>query len=234
MKEQFRLLRELQSLKLAADEHQKLILGHQGRVALLEKNRHQRQDQLQQDQSQLEQIKTELAQKEQLLNQQSDRLTRSKKQMNLVTSEHELKTREHEVEVLTPLVESLETNVFELMEKIESLTEQINEGENYLAGSLHSLKEISQEVEQDISKENQAISNLAQRMEALFSELPENIQSKIKRIWDKKAVALTTVEKNACRYCGLSVNRTELDEIDRALTYKFCSSCGRLFLPAYL
>lgn len=203
--ENFRLLREINSLKLDNSKREKLILDEESRLKSLNSKKSKAQTELRVFQSDFIAAKDRLNQIDDQLKAHLNEQTKSK----------------------------LENEGMILLEKIDLLQSEIKDKETFLVGIEKTFLEIKSEVDSFVTSEQLSITQNLHRIENLMSLLPSEVQVKLKILVDKKMHLgpFTTNQNGKCQMCLRSISKIDESEIDVKLSFMTCLSCGRIFLP---
>lgn len=232
--EQFRILKEIFSLKSIKNQALADIEEQWKRVEKIKACKLSKIDELSESNQEFKQLRASATDLENQLEQQSSLLERKNEQKNQVTNEAQLSSTNKEIEALSEQVSFLEENVLILLENIEALEAEIKEFEEFISGVDETIEEISKEVQDFESTKNDEIEVLKKRFLSLKDQLTGDFQAIFKKLNQKefKKSTFTRLKDISCEFCGLSIERPQLKEIDINLCLVICKGCGRLILPA--
>lgn len=231
--ESFTTLIEIQSLDKYIGNHQKVIESEKNRIVALEKERNDKEHSLKEKKEILKDKKEKLLHHENTLSDLQNKLAKSTENMTFAKSEQQVKAIEKEQATLHPLIEEHEGAVLELMENVELLEEEINNIEQFLTGSLTSLKSIKEEVDQIVEKENKEINNYNERIETLKNNCEKGVIEIFENINQKYRFnnPLSFIENHSCNQCRFSINRMLESQLEKGTLLEQCPGCGRIFTP---
>lgn len=232
-KEDYRVMKEINSLYLENLELEKKILSENSRIDKLNILRSEAQQQIS---SYTETLKTEKANFQTSENdiaklQQS--LDNNRGHLACAIIEQEIKSLESQITTSESKLDEAENSGLELMESIETLEESIESREGFLVGSLETLGELSGEV-LEITKPfiNKAEQN-TNRLCLLEKSLPTVTLDKYLKLLSKKLKygPLASIDVNQCSICKYGLAVTDIELIEKKLALRSCAGCSRIFVP---
>ena len=130
-------------------------------------------------------------------------------------------------------IADLENEYFKKMTAQEELEQDRADLKLFLLGLDKTILEIQQEVDQEIQKEKNEITQLDLRLQLLQEELPPDFKSTLDKTLARKMVIgnFTRVDKASCYFCRSNLSKLEESEIDMQHLLKTCKMCHRIFLP---
>lgn len=232
--DQFRVLKEIFSLKSMKNQALADIDEEWKRVEKIKHKKRQKIDELTSANLEYKELKASSTLLENQLEKQNSLLEKKKEQKNQVTNETQLNSIENEIQALTEQVSFLEENVLIVLENLESMEAEIKEHEDFINGVDETIEEIANEVKDFENKKNKEVENFKKRFLSLKDQLTGDFQATFKRLNQKefKTSTFTRLNDISCEFCGLSIERPQLKEIDINMSLVTCKGCGRLILPA--
>lgn len=130
-------------------------------------------------------------------------------------------------------INSLEDQGLEYLALIDESENKIAELKTFLSGLERTLDEISQEVREETSKNEEEIKNFDLRLELLLEELPSEFKTILQKTTAKKLAhgPFTRIDQGSCFFCRFKISRIDESEIDMQKNLKTCPQCSRIFLP---
>lgn len=232
-KEDYRILKEINSLNNDRKNSQDLIDSQLHRVKEIERQRTIRttkkqstEDELSECRSSLNLIENKMAQIGPLLNQ-------SKSNIANVFSQLEIDSLQAQIGRHKSELDKHETSGLELMEKIEELEIEIQNADTFLAGSLEAIEEISADVIAENQPTIKRIENLENRINLLYEDLPKKISDTIMGLIQQnlKHGPFTSLAGNQCKLCGFTVPMIKVEDIENRLSFNQCRGCRRVYIP---
>jgi predicted nucleic acid-binding Zn-ribbon protein len=231
--ESFKILKEINSLSIRRNELLDLTAGEQKRIVFIENNRAQREETLLSLESQLKQYKTDLTQVENQINLLSLKIEKDKKNLTSLIDESSIESLSKQIDEMRNKLDNNEEQGLELLEKIEGTVQEIKDCHDFLEGSLESLNEIKEEVDESVSQYQKEVDSINKRDKLLMEELPPNFKSKIELIL-KKNIQLSSfsrIKGECCEFCRFKLSKVDIIAIEDKLTLKSCQGCSRIFIP---
>lgn len=232
-KENFKILKEINSLSLLKEDFQSKIASENKRIDFVESNRNLRAEQKERDLAQLKELNTQITNIENEISHLGLKLTKDKENLSTITTEAGLSNMEKQISDLESKLEAFEEEGLEKMEEAESVEIRISQADEFLAGSLDSLNEIKAEVQQTNSEHQLEIEKLEKRINLLIEELPTDFQDRYKRVSesDIKGSVFTRIKNDSCEYCRFGLSKIDIQKVEDLLQFKTCSGCRRIFIP---
>lgn len=232
--EQFRILKEIFSLKETKKQLLKDIDEENSRVTKLRDRKQDSLDNLNDLTEQLKQSKSELLNIENETNQLASMKERKSQQLDNLSDEAQISSMQNELNNIEEKLNFLEEKGLVLLEGIDGLEEEITKINEFLNGIDETIKEIQAEVKFVEDNMNKEIEILKDRFLNLKSQLTAEFISVFEKInkRDFPKSSFTRLNNLACEYCGMLTERSLLVEIDSNLRPTTCKGCGRLILPS--
>ncbi len=228
----FESLIQIQRLESLIRDHQKEISNHSSRITKIENLRLQKQNDQLNGCKRIEELQTSIDHEEQHLEKIIKQLQQSEANARLVTSEAQATAIERELTQLNIQKEKLEQIILEFLEEQELATNESEEIESFLSGSIESLSEISAEVERDIEEEDNQILILKQRIDNLFDTCPKEMKLAYSDSSKRFAESpLAFIKGQNCNKCFFAIERNLESQVERASVLEYCPGCGRLLAP---
>ena len=232
-KEDYRILKEINSLNNELDKNQALIDDQLHRVVAIERQRGFKSDDLTLTEDSLSKARTELNQIENNIAHGQKLLDQSKSNKANVFTQVEIESLQAQIDRSANELDELETRGLELMDEIETLESDARDAKTFLAGTLETIDEITEEVIESNAPTINAIKILEGRIDLLFIDLPEKVVSVTKKLIEKKLIhgPFTSLNANQCRICGYTLPVKKSEDIEKRLLFTQCSSCRRIYIP---
>lgn len=138
-----------------------------------------------------------------------------------------------EIGQITPKCEECEEKILSLLEENEGIEIKISEADQFLAGSLETLEEISNEIYEETVEERKQINNYESRVRVLLEEIPKDLHDEFLRVREKYRfnLPLARIVNKACEKCRFQVDSQTLSLVDQARLITRCHQCERLLIP---
>jgi predicted nucleic acid-binding Zn-ribbon protein len=221
--EWFLKIKEYDSLTKMRNIHLKGIIEQQNRLSNLLERRQETLSQTEKLQLRLHDLGQNLFETEKKLKESEVQLQRMKDNYG----------DENKIVMQTTRTQELENEAFAILTQQENLESEKQDIKIFLQGIEKTITEIRTEVEEEISKDKAAISQLEMRLSLIFEELPNDFRELLKKTLAKNLAvgSFTRVDNGACYFCKSKLSRLEESEIDMQHLLKTCKMCHRIFLP---
>lgn len=160
-------------------------------------------------------------------------LTQAKGALKMASNEKQMEGGQHQVDVLSERLSDIEERTLELMQSIEDENDKASELNGFLQGFESTFSEIKEEVDSEKTEVCKKITNIEDRIKALFNNLNKDfkqiIHPKLKVDLASSCIAFT--KSGACSACGKKIEKSQIIEIDKAKHIEQCSLCQRVLIP---
>jgi predicted nucleic acid-binding Zn-ribbon protein len=128
---------------------------------------------------------------------------------------------------------TLEDSLFALLERTETIQQELEDKKTFLAGLEKTYLEIESEVKEEIQDNQKGVSQADLRMKLILEELPSGFRDTLERTLKKNLAvgSFTRIDNGSCFFCRYKISRTDESEIDMQQMLKICPQCSRIFLP---
>lgn len=225
---------EISGLQAKIKAHEAQIVSENKRISDLLQKRQRCQDQIDTLKARVHDLN--LKELELKTSSEETKLSKLKEQINMVKNEKELASINHEIDFCSKNLQMLETTFFQAIDTNEKLENEIKDNQNFLQGSEQSLKEIEEEVRENINKEKQEISNYSNRINALLESEETSTQKLFKElnIKFKTSTPFAFLNHKNCSVCRIGIDGQTAHLVENHASLEFCPNCGRLLLPSNL
>ena len=230
-KEIYRILKEYNSLYLKRIELEKSISQELSRIKKIEIQRSQRASSLGQDENTLKEYKAQLQKIEGPISTLSSSLQQNKDNINNVFTEQELNSINTQIKNREAEIEKLEEQGLDILDKIDSLEEEISNSRSFLLGSSETILEIEAEIKIENAPLFEEIKTIASRQAILKDQIPEKVYNKYTTLLSKKNPLTELDSSNVCNQCGYLVPKALADSVEIKLKFHTCSGCDRILIP---
>jgi len=232
-KDSFRILKEISSLYAENQILQQKIDQEKSRLTKIENLHEDKKENILDINSTLKELNIEIAQTENSIAEFQKKLDQAMSNKNNVFTENEIKAFETQIDSYQEKLDELENLGLEQLERQEQLNSELNDAEAFMHGSTETLKEIKLDVDEITYPLQEKINGHSLRIEQHFKEVPLDLKTKFSALMDKnlKYGPVAQIENNCCSVCGMEMPRLEIEKVEKHMQFKFCSTCGRLFIP---
>lgn len=234
MLENFRLIREIDSLMRTIENHEVCIQKESRRIHKIIEQISNRCGQKKIDSDKLKSISLEITSMENDLNFNIGKKEKKESQKASVFTESQISALENELVNLKLTIEDLETRILEKMEIKENLILDIQDADEFEKGANLSLREIKKEVHSFTQIEKEKIQNFQKRITALKGELSLDFKNKLDNTLSKnlRTTSLAKIENKCCHYCKMQIDSIKINAVEDKHQFKTCSQCQRVLMPS--
>lgn len=233
-KEDFRILKELNSLEQKKKTISELLANELQRIDKIQQMRSKRDLELSQLKTALEDLKKQMTIQENELSLTDQKLEQSNSKENQIKTLTEEKALKTQIQSLNSRKEELENKLFESLEKIESIELKIQQATSFLSGSLETISELENDIVQENQESYQDLKNIEKRIPQLRDELHPKVVEKLLRLQAKSPnfVPLSQLtDRNTCELCGYLIPKALVDAIETKMRFSGCPGCERIIIP---
>ncbi len=233
MIENFRILREIQSLIKKENDLLNEEMGSNSRVINIQKRIDGAISEKQSKQLEESERCIKLEQLEILLTNKIEELAQLQKSENFLSSEKQLQLWENQKKQCEESKSQIENDIFELMQVSEEEENEINELDEFIQGATKSLQEIQLEVLAENNETLQKIESLKKRITTLVEELPSLFQEKYLKAQKRNPLnCLSLVSQGKCQHCYFQLSSFNKEKVENHFELMNCQNCGRILLPS--
>jgi predicted nucleic acid-binding Zn-ribbon protein len=231
--EQFRILREINSLHIELNKNKDLITEQNNRVTSLEKRIQDSSQNEKELELNLKKLRREVQQLENNIQEVQVQLDQSESHINEVTSQEQEVALKNQIKNFKADLANMEDDCLEKIQEQEEVESDLSDEKEFQIGAEGSLKEISNEVNEKVEELENDNKNLKSRIKLLIEDLLTNSQAKIKKLLNKNLPNgnLAYIKNMSCEACGLGMSHVDEQDVEERHQIKSCSGCGRIFLP---
>jgi predicted nucleic acid-binding Zn-ribbon protein len=232
-KEDYRVMKEINSLYLENLGLEKKVLSETSRIDKVYLLRSEAQEQIVSYNENLKSQKANFQISENDIAKLQNSLDNNRGHLASAITEQEIKSLESQITTSETKLDEAENSGLELMESIETLEKNIKTRESFLQGSQETLIELSSEVAEITKPHRLKTQQNTNRLELLKVELPELALDKYLKLLIKnlKYGPLASIDVNQCSICKYGLAVTDIELIEKKLALRSCAGCSRLFVP---
>ena len=231
--EQFRHLKEIQSLDNLILAAKTEIETAQKRINFVEETFHNTQTELDDLSRELISFKKQTGVLEAELDQVINKQESDKENALSLTSQAQLDAFNQQAQSSQEKRDLLEEEVMALMEQIEEKETLQKEKQNFLKGQQGTLNDIGKEVEDQMALKEKEIGQLQKRVDLLIEGLDERFSLVFKNSYAqlRHKSPLTKLDKENCAKCFYKIDKVTQHSVEFDHNIHQCVSCKRIFVP---
>ena len=234
--EQFKILKEIESLHQDNFGYQDEIDGQNLRIKKLNKQKENSKEKRIELEKELKSNQQQLTQDENTLAGYDKKLEKDKSQIGQLIDAHQIESMQKEISNLVESKEATEARVMDSMEKIESLESEHQQVCSFLAGIDSGIQEVSEDANEHIAPLLDKIEKNKKRISTYQNELDADIFKRYMKVHLSKGKlkSLSYLVSSCCQVCQMQLSKIEESEVSVSLKLKTCSGCGRILIPSHL
>ena len=231
-KEDYRILKELTSLRDKKVQIQAQIKGELSRIDKIESQRSHKKAQMEKLESDLKQLEKEMVNKEQNIRDLDDKIHKTETDLKAIIGADEQVKLQHQLEIYLHKREEMELKGLESLDQITNYSDEIEDLKNFLKGSLETIKEIEEDIKVDNADIYKDFQNIEIRIPNLESQLPEKLVEKYYQIASKTPKPLAEITpSNSCTQCRYLIPIAYVNKVEKEMKFTTCPGCTRILIP---
>lgn len=228
-KEQLSLLLQLQDKDTVLDEVKGRAEAIPAKIAELKAQidgSKSSYDEIKKDVTQLQVLKR---QKELEVETQEGQIRKHSTELNSVKSNDAYKGLLKEIDHCKEAKNTLENEILEIMEKIDTESVEVKDKEKNLKQDESAISTDITQLEAELLKVNAELAKIQEERQAFAAGVPENVMHKYEYIHrTRSGKSIVAVEGEMCSGCNMSVRPAVINEIFKEQEFIMCDSCSRL------
>ena len=231
--EHYKDLIQIQALDKEIKQHLDAIQENNNRITHLESQRTQRETAQQEMQQKLEELTKESNQLENQLVDIENKIAKSEEHLAMASTQHQADAINKELETLKPQDDEIQERILEIIDQTDQLKSDIQDCQTFLAGSLETLNELSQEMADANQDEQAKIEILEGRIENLLGVIPAPFKTAYLASQKEHRFQnpIAFIQDRCCNQCRFAIDITIQDNVSHGVIPEQCPSCSRLLLP---
>jgi predicted nucleic acid-binding Zn-ribbon protein len=233
-KENYRILKEINSLNNSVLSLEKVIKNELNRISKIEEMRKKRSTLKESSNLTLKELRQKLSKIEERIAYFDNLINKGKVQLNQVFSENEVSALSSQIENAQNEMDEFEMQGLEIIEKMDKASDEIKNCTTFLEGSLETISEIEAEINESNHDVYKEIKTKKNRKEILFDQLPPGVSKKLTYLIDKGlslAPLSQITDHNCCEMCGYLVPMAILSAVEKQSKFMCCPNCERILIP---
>lgn len=232
LKEQVRILVELQKVEVAISRSEKEIAGIDKKVQALNGELIEYQDRVGTQEQTLEDLKKQYRSDEDEVQMIETQAIKSKEKLGAVKTNKEYQSMLKEIDELKLKSSQLEDQMLEHLDRIELSEKDLIEKKADLADVAYEVKQKEVEIRENAEKQQIELTALEQRRNALL----DTIEGKLKTVYDKvkrqgHGIAMAEIIDGVCQACRMNIPPQLYHELLRMDSVRMCPHCQRIMYP---
>jgi len=229
----YSILREVQSLDNALKTHMDSITSENARGAQIVKMREKRLLESSDSKQQISDLKDRIAALEKELFTIEAKSKQAQVNLGSASSASQMESLEKQIEEARHRCDELENQILELMSSVDDIQEKVDQDNEFLAGSLVTLKKVQEEILQTTGSEQKEVELFEKQIMNLLASLPDQLVRafEIARKKHRFNNPITKIKGSACMMCRFILDPQTSSRVELCQSTEFCGQCDRLIAP---
>ena len=233
-KENFRVLKEINSLLIKCQKLNEDIASEYTRVSKIDRQIDLKKEELAELETKYALIREKLSLKEAELHTAEKQNDSATTNLNRAITEKEMKAAQDQLDSSQKSIDLLNEDILTSMEVEEEYLSKIEEIKTFLNGIIEGKTEIESDIETNTTPLKKELDSFKNRLDNLFQQIPAPHGESFKRLVDKnlpKGPITRLNQKNYCELCGTQISGLKEKAVEEKLEYTTCNGCGRVIIP---
>lgn len=228
MKEQLRLLKELQAIDSRRQEMRKSIEALPERLRPAKQDLAKLEAMLQQERAQLAETEKWRVEQEELARREEDAVRQAKAKLQQSRNTKDFAAATREVENKRRMISEREEELVKVISAMETTRAQLAQREKDVDALRQHVTTEEATVQAKMSEVQSELSQHESGREAIASQLPRDLLRRYEQVQRRRGIALVPVVDGSCKGCFMSLPPQLNNIIARGTSLESCPSCQRL------
>jgi hypothetical protein len=228
LKEQLRLLKELQAIDSRRQEMRKSIEALPERLRPAKQDLAKLEAMLQQERAQLAETEKWRAEQEELARREEEAVRQAKAKLQQSRNTKDFAAATREVENKRRMIAEREEELVKVISAMETTRTQLAQREKDVEALRQHVTTEEAAVEAKMSEVQGELSQHESGREAIASQLPRDLLRRYEQVQRRRGIALVPVVDGSCKGCFMSLPPQLNNIIARGTSLESCPSCQRL------
>ncbi len=231
-KEDYRILKELTSLREKRILIQKDLTNELSRIDKIQQQRFQREKDKQHNLHEVEISEHQMTQIELQIRELDQKISKTNADLKSTFDAQEQVKLQHQLDTYLLKRETLEIDGLDILDRISGLSDEIENCNQFLKGSLETIAEIEQDIQIENADLYKDFKNIELRIPNLEEQLPEKLVEKYYTIAKKYTNPLAEITPhNSCTLCRYLIPIAYVNKVEKEMKFTTCPGCGRILIP---
>jgi predicted nucleic acid-binding Zn-ribbon protein len=229
LKEQLKLLRELQKIDLTLKRIKEERDRFPKEIKKLDEREHIEKERIQKEREKIESLEKERRQKERNLNTEQEKIKKAEGRMFEVKTNKEYQALLNEVEVIKEATSREEEEILKILEEIDELKKDLLKREKEVATTLEKIEREKKKIQEKMDQGDGLWKEQKERREVLSKQVESSLYKLYNTLKEKRqGVGVVSVKDETCQGCFVNVPPQMFIEVQKNSAMIRCPNCNRI------
>ena len=229
MKEQLKLLRELQKIDLTLKKIKEERDRFPKEMKKLDEREHIEKERMQKEREKIESLEKERRQKERNLNTEQEKIKKAEGRMFEVKTNKEYQALLSEVEAIKEATSREEEEILQILEEIDELKKDLLKREKEVTTTLEKIEREKKKIQEKMDEGDGLWKEQKERREALSKQVESGLYKLYNTLKEKRqGVGVVNVRDETCQGCFVNVPPQMFIEVQKNNAIIRCPNCNRI------
>ena len=229
MKEQLKLLRELQKIDLTLKKIKEERDRFPKEMKKLDEREHIEKERMQKEREKIESLEKERRQKERNLNTEQEKIKKAEGRMFEVKTNKEYQALLSEVETIKEVTSREEEEILQILEEIDELKKDLLKREREVATALEKIEREKKKIQEKMDQSDGLWKEQKERREVLSKQVESTLYRLYNTLKEKRqGVGVVNVKNETCQGCFVNVPPQMFIEVQKNNAIIRCPNCNRI------
>ena len=229
MKDQLKLLRELQKIDLTLKRIKEERDRFPKEMKKLDEREHIEKERIQKEREKIESLEKERRQKERNLNTEQEKIKKAEGRMFEVKTNKEYQALLNEVEAIKEATSREEEEILKILEEIDELKKDLLKREKEVATTLEKIEREKKKIQEKMDQGDGLWKEQKERREVLSKQVESSLYKLYNTLKEKRqGVGVVSVKDETCQGCFVNVPPQMFIEAQKNNAIIRCPNCNRI------
>jgi len=229
LREQLKLLRELQKIDLTLKKIKEERDRFPKEMKKLDEREHIEKERIQKEREKIESLEKERRQKERNLNTEQEKIKKAEGRMFEVKTNKEYQALLSEVEAIKEATSREEEEILQILEEIDELKRDLLKREKEVTTTLEKIERERKKIQEKMDEDDGLWKEQKERREALSKQVESGLYKLYNTLKEKRqGVGVVNVRDETCQGCFVNVPPQMFIEVQKNNAIIRCPNCNRI------
>ena len=232
LKEQLRILVDLQKAEVAISNSEKELAGIDDRVNALNAELVDYQDRVSHQEQLLDDLKKQFRSDEDEVQMIETQVVKSKEKLGAVKTNKEYQSMLKEIDELKIKSSDLEDQMLEHLDRIESSEKDLTEKKADLADVSYEIQQKQDEIRKNADKQRVEMASMVQKRGEIWNDIEEKLRGVYENVKRQgNGIAMAEIIDGVCQACRMNIPPQLYNDLMRMDSIRMCPHCQRIMYP---
>ena len=232
LKEQLRILVDLQKAEVAISNSEKELAGIDDRVNALNAELVDYQDRVSHQEQMLDDLKKQFRSDEDEVQMIETQVVKSKEKLGAVKTNKEYQSMLKEIDELKIKSSDLEDPMLEHLDRIESSEKDLTEKKADLADVSYEIQQKQDEIRKNADKQRVEMASMVQKRGEIWNDIEEKLRGVYENVKRQgNGIAMAEIIDGVCQACRMNIPPQLYNDLMRMDSIRMCPHCQRIMYP---